>query len=85
MFLLIGKWLSEDGGQLTMSSLETLLDAAFDAYNQGEFEHAETLARDVLNAEPAHGDALYLLGLIASCRLIHKEVGRITMTAPHLF
>ena len=48
-----------------MSSLETLLDAAFDAYNQGEFEHAETLARDVLNAEPAHGDALYLLGLIA--------------------
>ena len=48
-----------------MSSLETLLDAAFDAYNQGEFEHAETLARDVLNAEPAPGDALYLLGLIA--------------------
>lgn len=48
-----------------MSSLDVMLNSAFEAYNNGDYEQAEILARDVLNAEPAHGDALYLLGLIA--------------------
>lgn len=48
-----------------MSNAETLLNTAFTAYNAGDFEQAESLARAVLAAIPNQGDALYLLGLIA--------------------
>lgn len=48
-----------------MSSTDALLDTAFAEYNQGHFEQAENLAREVLSVEPTQGDALYLLGLIA--------------------
>lgn len=48
-----------------MSSYDTILDEAFRAYNDGQYERAEGLAREVLTAQPAHGDALFLLGLVA--------------------
>lgn len=44
---------------------DMLLDQAFSAYNKGDMNTAETLARDVLSFSPQHGDALFLLGLIA--------------------
>ncbi len=48
-----------------MSEVESLLDTAFSAYNNNRLAEAESLARSVLNILPTHGDALYLLGLIA--------------------
>lgn len=48
-----------------MSEVDTLLDIAFNAYNEERFDEAEAMARKVLTIIPAHGDALYLLGLIA--------------------
>lgn len=48
-----------------MSNLDIILDEAFSLYNGGQIEQAEDLTRQVLNAEPSHGDALFLLGLIA--------------------
>ena len=48
-----------------MSNLDIILDEAFSLYNVGQIEQAENLTRQVLNAEPNHGDALFLLGLIA--------------------
>lgn len=48
-----------------MSEIDALLDTAFNEYNCGNFETAEELGRRVLSIEPTHGDALYLLGLIA--------------------
>ncbi len=48
-----------------MNDIDTLLDTAFDHYNAGDFEMAEEIGRRVLSIEPAHGDGLYLLGLIA--------------------
>ena len=47
------------------NNLDTILNEAFSAYNSGHYDRAESLCRDVLSAEPASGDALYLLGLIA--------------------
>ena len=48
-----------------MNEIDSFLDAAFLAYNDGRFDEAEELVRRVLNIEPTHGDGLYLLGLIA--------------------
>lgn len=48
-----------------MSTTDQLLDNAFESYNAANYERAEELAREVLTLVPNHGDALYLLGLIA--------------------
>lgn len=48
-----------------MSTTDQLLDTAFAAYNAADYDRAEELAREVLTVEASHGDALYLLGLIA--------------------
>lgn len=48
-----------------MAETDTLLDTAFQAYNQNQFETAEEIVRNVLTIAPTNGDALYLLGLIA--------------------
>ncbi|MBR5130260.1 MAG: tetratricopeptide repeat protein [Alphaproteobacteria bacterium] len=48
-----------------MNEIDSFLDAAFLAYNDGRVDEAEELVRRVLNIEPTHGDGLYLLGLIA--------------------
>ena len=65
MCILIGIWLSADGAPLMTNNLDIYLDEAFTAYNQGQYERAESLCRDVLSAQPENGDALFLLGLIA--------------------
>lgn len=48
-----------------MSRTDEILDDAFAAYNKDDLETAEALAREALTLEPNHGDALFLLGLIA--------------------
>ena len=48
-----------------MTETDTLLDTAFAAYNQHQFDMAEEIVRDILTVTPTNGDALYLLGLIA--------------------
>ena len=47
------------------NNLDLYLDEAFTAYNQNQYDRAESLCRDVLSAQPENGDALFLLGLIA--------------------
>lgn len=47
------------------SHIDLMLNEAFTAYNTGNYERAENLAREVISAESANGDAIYLLGLIA--------------------
>lgn len=48
-----------------MSNVDLLLDSAFLAYNQKEYDKAEESARQALILSPTNGDGLYLLGLIA--------------------
>ena len=48
-----------------MNEIDSFLDTAFSAYNEGKFDESEEMVRRVLNIEPTHGDGLYLLGLIA--------------------
>ena len=47
------------------NKIDVTLDKAFELFNQGSLDAAESLARDVIIVSPTHGDALYLLGLIA--------------------
>ena len=44
---------------------DIVLDQAFSAYNTDDLPRAEALCREVLSAEPNHGDALFLMGCIA--------------------
>lgn len=74
-----------------MSNADSLLNTAFEAYNNGNFEQAESLAREVLSVAPQHGDGLYLLGLIAfqsgawepSERLLYEAVRLYPQTAAY--
>ncbi|MBP5344528.1 MAG: tetratricopeptide repeat protein [Alphaproteobacteria bacterium] len=47
------------------NNIDKVLDSAFEAFNQGNLDVAEGFARDVIIMSPTHGDALYLLGMIA--------------------
>ena len=47
------------------NNIDKVLDTAFEAFNRGNLDIAEGLARDVIIMSPTHGDALYLLGMIA--------------------
>ena len=47
------------------NNVDILMDAAFQDYNAGEYGSAEQKTREALMLSPTHGDALYLLGLIA--------------------
>ncbi len=47
------------------NEVDILMDAAFKDYNVGEYSSAEQKTREALVLSPTHGDALYLLGLIA--------------------
>ena len=55
------------------NDVDILMDAAFEAYNAGEYGLAEQKTRDALLLSPTHGDALYLLGLIAYKKGIWTE------------
>lgn len=46
-------------------SIDAVLDQAFQEYNAGRLERAEEMARHALTITPTHGDAIYLLSLIA--------------------
>lgn len=45
--------------------VDALLDKAFECFNQKKMDEAESLTRQAQSVIPTHGDALYLLGLIA--------------------
>ena len=47
------------------NEVDNLLDRAFNAFNAEDLRQAETLCREAMAISPRHGDALYLLGLIA--------------------
>lgn len=48
-----------------MNNVDLMLDKAFQAFNTNDLRLAETLCREAMRILPTHGDALYLLGLIA--------------------
>ena len=48
-----------------MNKIDALLDQAFAAFNSEDLRVAEGLCREAMMISPTHGDALYLLGLIA--------------------
>jgi len=52
-------------GRLMMNKIDELLDQAFEAFNAENLRQAESLCREAMAISPTHGDALYLLGLIA--------------------
>ena len=56
-----------------MNNVDLLIDSAFQDYNAGEFGSAEQKTREALMLSPTHGDALYLLGLIAYKKGIWTE------------
>ena len=55
------------------NDVDILMDSAFQDYNSGEFGSAEQKTREALILSPTHGDALYLLGLIAHKKGIWTE------------
>ena len=55
------------------NDVDILMDAAFADYNAGEYGAAEQKTREALLLSPTHGDALYLLGLIAYKKGIWTE------------
>ena len=48
-----------------MNKIDELLDRAFEAFNAENLRQAESLCCEAMTISPTHGDALYLLGLIA--------------------
>ena len=56
-----------------MNEVDILMDSAFQDYNSGEFGSAEQKTRQALILSPTHGDALYLLGLLAYKKGIWTE------------
>ena len=48
-----------------MKSLADVFQAALQHHQAGRFQEAETLYRQILQAQPTHADALHLLGVIA--------------------
>ena len=67
---------------MTHNQAETLLNAAFDAYNQGDFYLAEENARAARRLSPYLADSWYLLGVLAfranalesSCDTLYQAV-----------
>ncbi len=47
------------------NNVDALLDLAFAAFNENDLRRAEALCREAMVLDAHHGDALYLLGLIA--------------------
>ena len=68
-----------------MSTLDEMLDQAFWAYNQKDYDAAEDLARQVLTIAPAQGDGLYLLGLIASKMGAYEPAEKLLYQAVQLY
>ncbi len=68
-----------------MSSLDAMLDRAFDAYNQKDYDEAEDFARQVLAISPVQGDGLYLLGLIAIQKGAYEPAEKLLYQAVQLY
>lgn len=68
-----------------MTEADRLLDEAFLAYNNKDFDEAEDLARSVLTLMPSSGDGLYLLGLIAGKKNAFEPAEKLLYQAVHLY
>jgi len=66
-------------------SVDQILDEGFTAYNAGHLEIAEESARHVLSLQPTHGDALYLLALIATQAKAYEKASEILYNAIKLY
>ena len=60
---------------------DILLSNAIGQYTSGHFDEAERLFRQVLDFDPAHGQALYFLGIIALSKGITDEACRLLFKA----
>lgn len=67
------------------NNADFMLNTAYDAYNNGQTDKAETLARQVLSVEPANGDALFLLGLTAYRAKAYEPAEKILYQAVRLY
>ena len=54
-----------NAGQSTQAALAQMMQTGMAHHNAGQLAQAEAICRQVLQTEPAHPDALNLLGLIA--------------------
>ncbi len=54
-------------------SYDLLFQRAIEYHQNGDFEHAEPIYRQILETVPHHPDILNLLGLIAQAKNIHQE------------
>lgn len=68
-----------------MTEVDRLLDEAFLAYNNKDFDEAEDLARSVLTLMPGSGDGLYLLGLVASKKNAFEPAEKLLYQAVQLY
>ena len=66
-------------------SVDQILDEGFHAYNAGQLDAAEELARHALSLQPTHGDALYLLALIALQAKAYEKASEILYNAVKLY
>ena len=55
------------------NNVDALLDLAFEEYNAGDYGAAEQKVQQALMISPTHGDALYLLGLIAYKKGVYTQ------------
>jgi tetratricopeptide (TPR) repeat protein len=58
------------------SRMNTLLDRALTLHRQGQWDEAELLYRRILDEDPAHGEALHLLGVLAYQRGEYGQAAR---------
>lgn len=66
-------------------SVDQILDEGFKAYNNGDFSSAEDLARHALSLQSTHGDALYLLALVAIQTKAYEKASEILYNAVKLY
>ena len=66
-------------------SVDQILDEGFKAYNNGDFSSAEDLARHALSLQSTHGDALYLLALVAIQAKAYEKASEILYNAVKLY
>lgn len=63
-------------------SYDLLFRRAVDFHQNGEFDKAEMLYRQILETVPENPEVLNLLGLIAQIKGIHQEAAPGCSTAP---
>ncbi len=68
-----------------MNTVDQMLDEGFEAYNAGDYEKAESMARYALELSPTHGDALALLANCAMKKGAFKFAKKLLLCALELY